>query len=233
MRIDSIRPIYKEGGESFLVSTRKLKVYESLLDTGAVVEQGVVFRTKYFTTEDDLYLQKQVEETNAKPLLPYIVDHKAYCPTPSTNDSLELYKALRKYISIKEELDLRQCDNFIDKKKMFEYNAFFGKSTGSSTSAKLKEICFYLWLTSGTLNATSGRPSLSVLQYICALLQVDYFTLVPMIMASTISPEKKKYLLETIKKYGLNPEVVEKEDGYVGLYTKFENELPSALGKSL
>ena len=52
-------------------------------------------------------------------------------------------------------------------------------------------------------------------------------------MASTISIEKKKYLLETIKKHYINPEVIDKKNKYIGLYTKFENETPAILAKSL
>ena len=232
MKIDNIRTSYRNGEKSILVSTRKIKLYQDLLDTGAVVEQGVVFETKYGTKEEELRLLKETGANNIQPLLPYIEYDRAYCPTKNPEETQELYDAVKKYASINESLDIRQYDSLKKKIDMFAFNMYYGQEYGS-TSAKLKGLTCFLWIITGTLNAMSDKAFLSTINYITALLQIDYFELIPMIMASTISVEKKKYLLETIKKYYINPEVIDKSFKYVGLYTKFENETPSILAKSL
>jgi len=223
MKIDRIETLHKKGETSLLVSTRKIKVYQALLDTGAVVEQGVVFQTKYFVDENELRLEKENEESNTMPLLPYMTYRTAYCPTVSKEETLDLYKAVKKYSSINEELDIRQYESIKKRIDVFAFNMFWGKENGS-TSAKLKGATFFLWTLAGTLNAMSDRAGLAALQYFCAVLQIDFFELVPMIMASTISNEKKKTILETIKSHYINPEAIKKEDGYVGLYTKVDSE---------
>ena len=222
MRIDNIQTLYTKKGTSLLVTTRKLKVYQALLDTGAIVEQGVAFETKYLTNEAKLRLQEENEESNTKPLLPYMVRNTAYCPTASQEETIDLYKAVKKYASIDEELDIRQYESIKKRIDEFAYNMFWGKENGS-TSAKLKGATFFLWSLAGTLNVMSGKAGLAALQYFCAALQIDYFQLIPMIMASTISTEKKKMILETIKSHYINPEVIEKKDKYVGLYTRINS----------
>jgi len=232
MRIDNIRTINRNGEKLILVSTRKTKLYQDLLDTGAVVEQGVVFETKYGTKEEELRLLNETGANNIQPLLPYIEYGRAYCPTKDPKETHELYDAVKKYASINESLDIRQYDSLKKKIDMFAFNMFYGQEYGS-TSAKLRGLTCFMWSITGTLNAMNDKVFLSTINYITALLQIDYFELIPMIMASTISIEKKKYLLETIKKHYINPEVIDKRYKYVGLYTKFENEAPSILAKSL
>ena len=233
MRIDNTRTIYRNGEKSILVSTRKIKLYQDLLDTGAVVEQGVVFETKYGTKEDKLQLLNETgANNNYRPLLPYLECSRAYCPTNNPEETEELYYAVKKYASINEALDIRQYDSLKKRIDMFAFNTFYGQLY-DSTSAKLRGLTCFMWTITGTLNAMNDKVFLSTINYITALLQIDYFTLIPMIMASTISIEKKKYLLETIKKHYINPEVIDKKNKYIGLYTKFENETPAILAKSL
>ena len=223
MKIDNIQPIYRKGKESILLSTRKIKVYQALLDTGAVLEQGVTFDSKYLDDDEKVRLQKENETTNTPPLLPYMYYDVAYCPTASKEETIDLYRAVKKYASINEELDIRQYESIKKRIDVFAFNMFYGKEHGS-TSAKLKGATFFLWTLAASLNAMSDKAGLAALQYFCAVLQIDYFQLVPMITASTISIEKKKTILETIKSYYINPEAIKKEHKYVGLYTKIDSE---------
>ena len=223
MKVDNIQTIYKKGQESILVSTRKIKVYQALLDTGAVIEQGVFFNRNFSIGEEELRLINEQEATNSEPLLPYIAFREVYCPTASKEETIDLYRAVKKYASINEELDVRQYESIKKRIDVFAFNMFYGKEHGS-TSAKLKGATFFLWTLAASLNAMSDKAGLAALQYFCAALQIDYFQLVPMIMASTISTEKKRTILETIKSHYINPEAIEKGNKYIGLYTKIDSE---------
>ena len=223
MKLDMIQTIITKGDELLLVSTRKKRIYQDLMDTGAVVEQGVILETKYNVGNEELRLESEIEETNTKPLLPYKDFGKAFCPTASKEETLDLYKAIKKYASINEELDVRQYESIKKRIDKFAYNMFWGKENGS-TSAKLKGATFFIWSLAGTLNVLSGKAFLASIQYLCAAVQIDYFQLIPMIMASTISPEKKKLLLETIKGHYINPDAIDKENKYIALYTKLHGD---------
>lgn len=216
--------IITEKGRELVLTTRKLKHFQELLDSGAIIlEKGVVLKPKYNIREDELLLPNSNIITNSKPLLPYFIYDDAYYPIEKEEEIPELFYALKKYASIREDLDIRQYEDLKERIDMFQYNMFYGR-TYNKTSAKFKSITCFLWTITGTLNAMNNKLYLSILNYLCAALQIDYFTLVPMIMASTISNEKKKYLLETIKKHYINPEAIDKKDKYVGLYTRINAE---------
>ena len=228
MRIERVRAIYTDEGENTLIVTRKPRVFQKLIDTGAVIEQGITLETVRGIEEKDLYLPNNKIETNSQPLLPYMRFGTAFYPYANTDEIIDLFKAVKKFTSIKDNLDVRQLDSIKEKIDMISYNMFYGNSNGK-TSAKLKEICFFLWLTAGILNTISGKTLLFVLNYLCAVLQIDYFTLIPMIMSSTISVERKKYILETIKNNCINPDIIEKDSSSVGLYTIMPEEEASKI----
>ena len=70
------------------------------------------------------------------------------------------------------------------------------------------------------------------LNYMCAVLQLDIYTLSKIIYSSSVSPEKKKYVLENLNKHGIKSEIA--EDRYTfGLYTKHDEDAAAEIIRSL
>lgn len=215
-----------ESGREVLMKFTSKKLLQKADETGAVVEKGITIYPLNRFSEGGYAVPVEDNHNNSmnRPQQPYMENGAAYYPFETTEEMIEIYKLIKKIANCPEEFDIRQLDSLGEKIKFVYGKSFFqDRYPDSKVLSGLKQTCFYLWLVCGTINAIEGKPLLYTLQYLCAILQLDVVTLTQIIMSSTISDEKKNYILNNIKAYGINPEVIN-EDMNARFYVKLQNE---------
>ncbi len=204
-----------------IIQTERPGYFKKLVATGAVIEQGITIRPVYNLSRI-LDEEKIDKNSNNRPNLPYIIGNTAYVPFEQTPEAIEIYKGIKRLSSIDDSLNIHELESLGEKIK-FVYNNSFYQNEYGKTSATLKQISFYCWIICGILNTLQGKTLLYTLNYTCAVLQLDVFTLSRIVYSSSVSPEKKKYVLESLNKHGIKSEIKDERYSY-GLYTKFEEE---------
>ncbi len=212
------------GASETLVEVLDEKYLKELDKTGAVIEKGIAI----------YYIRDEMKETFAIPVnnnslinktrMPYLKYNDAYYPFAETEELISVYKMIRKLSRTPDALDIRNIESLGKKIKFIYRNAFFEDiASREYITPTLRKISFYLWIICGVLNTLQGRELLYTINYLCAILQLDVITLGQIIMASSISKEKKEFLINNIKANGINPQVID-YNADVRLYTIFEDE---------
>ena len=217
----------KKDGESTLLAFRNPKIYEQLKNTGAVVEDGIAIVSADLGYFEDYVLPTQTDTIN-EPKKPYVLTVASYSaygtfyfPTYESEQLIELYKGIKKLGIRKKKLDIRELRTLGDKIR-YVYSAAFYGNRPDHKSYRYKKVTFILWILTGILNTLSGKTLLYVLNYLCAILQLDICELIYIIKASTIDPQKKEYILANIEKNGINLSALA-EDSDIRIYTRIDN----------
>ena len=218
---------YNKDGESTLLAFRNPKIYAQLKNTGAVVEDGIAIVGVNLNNIEDYTVPTQTDTIN-EPKKPYALSVASYSvygtlyfPTYESDKLVELYKGIKKIGIRKKNLDIRELRTLGEKIKYLFSAAFYGNNPDYK-SYRYKKVTFTLWILTGVLNTLSGKTLLYVLNYLCAILQLDLFELVYIIKASTIDPKKKEYILANIEKNGINLSAIDLNTD-IRLYTRIDN----------
>jgi hypothetical protein len=203
------------------VTTKKINAFKKTQQSGAkVVEKGIAILPLQDMAEEDIILTNKDNNSIDKPNEPYTVGGTTFFPVEDNQVLIDLYKNIKRIDHRPENMDIRQLNSLGEKIKFIYHNSFYSKYKGKNI-ANLRKMTFVLWLLCGIINTLQGQVLLYTLNYICAILQLDLVSLTQIVMSSTISAEKKKYILENIKNNSINPTVI--TEGCVArLYTKYD-----------
>ena len=69
----------------------------------------------------------------------------------------------------------------------------------------------------------AGKPLIAAVWQLCSLVAIDFKTLAKIIMSSTISEEKKQFILDNIQKNYVDLDLT-KEDWYVWPYVRLDKD---------
>ena len=219
---------FEKKGISTLYAFKSPKLFEQFKNTGAVVEEGIVIVSVTVDEKDNIIKPKKTETINEtkEPYMvtpaSYSVYGNLYIPMDNSKELLELYNGIKKIAIRREKLDMRELRTFGDKVRYIYSAAFYGNNDNHYKSTGLRKLTFVLWLFCGVLNTLSGKTLLYVLNYLCAILQLDIYELVCIVKASTIDSRKKQYILDSIEKNGINLSGIP-ADNEIRLYTRIDN----------
>ena len=203
------------------VTTKRYKDFKETCHSGAkVVEKGIAILPLQNLAEEDIILANKDNNSNDITNKPYTVGGTTFFPIEDRFELFDLYKDIKKIDHRPEKMDIRQLHSLGEKIKFICHNSFYSDYKDKSIT-NMRKITFGLWLICGVLNTLQGKVLLYTLNYLCAILQLDLVSLTQIVMSSTISAEKKKFILENIKKNSINPTVI--DEGCVArLYTRFD-----------
>ena len=217
--------VTESGQSEVLMKFKSKKVLKAAEETGAVIEKGISIFPSNILNDDDYIISTGDNHNNSNnhSKQPYIDNGAVYYPFEETEEMIEAYKLIKKLANRPKELDLRQFATMSEKIKFIYDNIFYQRVyPDSPLIPRSKKICFVLWMICGILNTMEGKTLLYPLNYLCAVLQIDDITLAKIIMSSSISEEKKNYIFNSLKAYGItNPEAID-GDNNITFYTKFE-----------
>ena len=200
------------------------KYLKELDKTGAVIEKGIAIYSIHDEMKETFAIPVNTNNLINKTKMPYMHDNTAYYPFAETEELISIYKMIKKLSRTPDELDIRNIESLGEKIKYLYRKAFFEDKRSEIPIAR--KICFCLWILCGVLNTLQGNVLLYTINYLCAIFQLDVVTLGEIIMASSISKEKKEFLINNIKANGINPQVIDYNVD-VRLYTIFPDaEMP-------
>jgi hypothetical protein len=212
---------------STLISSPNINLIKDLLATEAIIEKGVsIVLPHRDITQEEIVIPNSNDQNNQYQM-PYLYNGRAFYPVSEMDQLVELYKYMKKFSAISDNLDIRARKELMEKIQLLSDNIFYEQTKGKE-EADLKKMIFIVWNIIGITRTMFGDPLIGAVLHLCSLLSIDFKTLARIIMSSTISEEKKQFILENIQKNYLNLNLT-KEDWYVWPYARLDKELNDSI----
>ena len=209
--------VRKSDDFTTLIQIQKPSYFKKLASTGAVIERGITLEPVYDISRI-MVEPEEMQNSISQPKLPYLIGHVAYVPFEDSKEALEIYRGIKRLANVNGELNINELETLGEKIRFIYNNAFYQRNH-DKTTVTLKKIAFYCWIICGVLNTLQGKALLYTLNYLCAILQLDLFTLAQIIQSSTVSKEKKEYILNSLNSHFISSDIID-EDYTIGLYTR-------------
>ena len=207
---------------STIISTPNLDLIRDLLDTEATIEKGIsIVLVHRDITQEELVVPNSNYQVNQHQL-PYLYKGRAFYPVSERGEMVKLYKYMKKFSAISDNLDIRERKELIDKIKFLSDNLFYEQKMGKE-EAVFKKRFYVLYNITCIINLMAGKPLIAALWHLCSLVAIDFKTLARIIMSSTISEEKKQFILKKKKKNYVDLDLT-KEDWYVWPYVRLDKD---------
>jgi len=212
---------------STLVSSPNINFIKDLLATETVIEKGVSIVLPHRDITQEEIVTPSSNNQNNQYQMPYLYDGRAFYPVTEMDQLVELYKYMKRFSSISDNLDIRAQKELMEKIQLLSDNLFYEQKNGKE-AADIKKMIFIIWNIIGITRTMFGDPLIAAVWHLCSLFTIDFKTLARIIMSSTISEEKKKFILDNIQKNYLNLNLT-KEDWYVWPYAKLDKDLNDSI----